>query len=176
MKAIWQLDLPDVAATETFAQSFAHCAQPPLVVLLSGDLGAGKTTWVRAVLRAWGWTGTVRSPTYTLLETYDTTSVGLVHHLDLYRLRTPEELEDLGLADLWPAPAVWFIEWPAQGAGHLPPADLALDWVHEMSGRQVRLAASSEKGECLLAQWSRALKQWGAMRTCQANEESGLSE
>jgi tRNA threonylcarbamoyladenosine biosynthesis protein TsaE len=176
MKAIWQLDLPDVAATETFAQSFAHCAQPPLVVLLSGDLGAGKTTWVRAVLRAWGWAGTVRSPTYTLLETYDATAIGPVHHLDLYRLRTPEELEDLGLADLWPTPAVWFIEWPTQGAGHLPPADLTLDWVHKTSGRQVRLIAASEMGERLLAQWAPTLKQWGAAQTCQANEESSLSE
>lgn len=176
MKAIWQLDLPDVAATETFAQSFAHYARARLVVLLSGDLGAGKTTWVRAVLRAWGWAGTVRSPTYTLLETYDATAVGPVHHLDLYRLRTPDELEDLGLADLWPTPAVWFIEWPTQGAGHLPPADLRLDWVHKTAGRQVRLVAASEMGECLLAQWAPALKQWGAVQTCQTDEESSLSE
>jgi tRNA threonylcarbamoyladenosine biosynthesis protein TsaE len=176
MKTSWQLDLPDVAATETFAQSFAHYAQPPLVVLLSGDLGAGKTTWVRAVLRAWGWVGTVRSPTYTLLETYDATSVGPVHHLDLYRLRTPAELEDLGLADLWVVPAVWFIEWPTQGRGYLPPADLTLDWVHKTSGRQVRLAAASATGERLLAQWAPALEQCGAARTCQSNEESGLSE
>lgn len=176
MKTNWQLDLPDVAATETFAQSFAHYAQPPLVVLLSGDLGAGKTTWVRAVLRAWGWVGTVRSPTYTLLETYDATSVGPVHHLDLYRLRTPAELEDLGLADLWVVPAVWFIEWPTQGTGYLPPADLTLDWVHKASGRQVRLAAASAMGARLLAQWAPALEQCGVVRTCQANEESGLSE
>jgi len=176
MKAIWQLDLPEVATTEAFAQSFAHCARARLVVLLSGDLGAGKTTWVRAVLRAWGWAGTVRSPTYTLLETYDATAVGPVHHLDLYRLRTPDELEDLGLADLWPAPAVWFIEWPSQGAGHLPPADLTLDWVHKTAGRQVRLVAASEMGERLMAQWTPALKQWGAMQTCQTDEESSLSE
>lgn len=176
MKAIWQLDLPDVAATESLAQSFAHYAQPPLVVLLSGDLGAGKTTWVRAVLRAWGWAGTVRSPTYTLLETYDATAIGPVHHLDLYRLRTPDELEDLGLADLWPTPAVWFIEWPTQGAGHLPPADLMLDWAHKTAGRQVRLVATSEMGERLLAQWAPALKQWGARHTCQTDEEPILSE
>lgn len=176
MKAIWQLDLPDVAATETFAQSFAHYAQPPLVVLLSGDLGAGKTTWVRAVLRAWGWAGTVRSPTYTLLETYDATAIGPVHHLDLYRLRTPEELEDLGLADLWPTPAVWFIEWPTQGAGHLPPADLTLDWIHSPPGRQIRLAAFSAAGQGLLAQWIPVLKQQGARKINQENEETDLSK
>lgn len=172
----FQLELPDEAATELFARGFAQYARPRLVVLLSGDLGAGKTTWVRAALRAWGWAGTVRSPTYTLLETYHTTAVGPVHHLDLYRLRAPEELEELGLADLWPVPAVWFIEWPSQGAGYLPPADLMLDWIHATSGRQVRLAASSGAGEAVLAPWAPNLKQWAAGRTYQDNEQSSLSE
>lgn len=172
----FQLELPDEAATELLARGFAQYARPPLVVLLSGDLGAGKTTWVRAVLRAWGWVGTVRSPTYTLLESYDATAVGPVHHLDLYRLRAPEELEELGLADLWPVPAIWFIEWPVQGTGYLPPADLLLNWVHRTSGRQVRLTAASVAGEAVLVQWVSALKQRGVAQTCQADEESSLSE
>jgi tRNA threonylcarbamoyladenosine biosynthesis protein TsaE len=171
-----QLELPDEAATELFARGFAQHARPRLVVLLSGDLGAGKTTWVRAALRAWGWAGTVRSPTYTLLETYDATAVGPVHHLDLYRLRAPEELEELGLADLWPVPAVWFIEWPSQGAGYLPPADLTLRWTHQRTGRQVQLAACSAAGEGLLAQWRPVLKQQGARQTNQENEETDLSK
>lgn len=136
---IWSVDLPTVEATEAFGEAFACAARPALVTVLDGDLGAGKTTWVRAVLRAWGWTGPVRSPTYTLHETYDCATVGRIHHLDLYRLAAPDELAELGLADLWTVPAVWFFEWPSRGRGHLPPIDLTLQWRHQTAGRRVRL-------------------------------------
>ena len=103
---VWSVDLPTVEATEAFGEAFARVGRPPLVIVLDGDLGAGKTTWVRAVLRAWGWTGPVRSPTYTLHETYDCATIARIHHLDLYRLAAPDELAELGLADLWTVPAV----------------------------------------------------------------------
>lgn len=152
MSDAFVLELPDESATEDFARGFARCARPPLVIFLAGEVGVGKTTWARAVLRAWGWTGSVRSPTYTLLESYENTAVGPVHHLDLYRIRSSEELTDLGLADLWPVPAIWFIEWPEQGKGYLPPPDLVLDWSHEKERRQVRLTATSAMGENILAE------------------------
>jgi tRNA threonylcarbamoyladenosine biosynthesis protein TsaE len=95
------------------------------VVYLAGDLGAGKTTLTRGFLRAIGIAGTIRSPTYTLVESYKVDS-GTYLHLDLYRLNEPSELENLGLRD-WAAPAhVWLIEWPERGGDRLPPADLVV--------------------------------------------------
>lgn len=95
------------------------------IIYLTGDLGAGKTTLTRGFLRAAGVTGTVRSPTYTLVETYQVGSTTFLH-LDLYRLNEPSELENLGLRD-WATPGhVWLIEWPERGADSLPPTDLAV--------------------------------------------------
>ena len=155
----YRTNLPTPEATDALAHAFARCASPPLVVLLDGDLGAGKTSWVRSVLRSWGWSGTVRSPTYTLHETYDTPTGWPVHHLDLYRLGAPDELDELGLADLWSIPAVWFIEWPSNGKGHLPPADIRLEWKHCPPGRQVRISALSSAGAALLDAWVTVIQQ-----------------
>jgi tRNA threonylcarbamoyladenosine biosynthesis protein TsaE len=115
--------------TEAFGARLA-AAKPAssdaaVIVYLTGDLGAGKTTLARGFLRACGITGAVRSPTYTLVETYDAGALTLVH-LDLYRLREPSELEPLGLRDLARAGYLWLIEWPERGAGRLPPADLTI--------------------------------------------------
>jgi tRNA threonylcarbamoyladenosine biosynthesis protein TsaE len=120
---------PSAEATEAYGSKLA-AARPPrpdalTVVYLTGDLGAGKTTFSRGFLRAVGVEGVVRSPTYTLLETYETPSVTVVH-LDLYRLRDTAELEPLGLRDMALPGYVWLIEWPELGAGGLPPADLHL--------------------------------------------------
>lgn len=93
------------------------------VVYLTGDLGAGKTTLARGFLHAIGVAGAIRSPTYTLLEIYETSSATVVH-LDLYRLRDMAELEPLGVRDLALPGHVWLIEWPERGEGGLPPADL----------------------------------------------------
>ena len=96
---------------------------PCRVVTLSGDLGAGKSTFARGVLRALGARGSLKSPSYTLLESYELPGVHVIH-LDLYRLRDPEELENLGLADYHRPGHLWLVEWPERGAGRLPPADL----------------------------------------------------
>jgi tRNA threonylcarbamoyladenosine biosynthesis protein TsaE len=96
---------------------------PCRIITLAGDLGAGKSTFARGALRALGVTGAIRSPSYTLLETYELPTVNVVH-LDLYRLKDPDELEHLGLADYHAPGQLWFIEWPENGAGRLPPADL----------------------------------------------------
>lgn len=93
------------------------------VVTLSGDLGAGKSTFARGVLRALGAQGNLKSPSYTLLESYELPSVHVIH-LDLYRLQDPDELENLGLADYHRPGHLWLIEWPERGVGRLPPADL----------------------------------------------------
>ena len=96
---------------------------PCQVVFLSGELGAGKSTFARGVLRALGAQGAIKSPSYTLVETYALPEVNAVH-LDLYRLIDPAELEHLGLADYYRPGFLWLIEWPERGAGRLPAPDL----------------------------------------------------
>ncbi len=111
------------------------------VIYLCGDLGAGKTTLVRGLLRGLGYQAPVRSPTYTLIEPYEAVEPPVVH-LDLYRLADPEELEYLGLRDLLERPSLILVEWPERGAGALPPADLELliedvgEFVGEPMGEQ----------------------------------------
>jgi len=109
------------------------------ILYLEGDLGAGKTTLARGFLRGCGVSGLVRSPTYTLLEVYETAAVSVLH-LDLYRLRDPSELENLGLREWARAGCVWLVEWPERGIGGLPPPDLTFHLTggaagHEIAGR-----------------------------------------
>jgi len=113
------------------------------LVYLCGDLGAGKTTLVRGLLRQLGHQGPVRSPTYTLVEPYDGISPP-VAHLDLYRLSDPEELEYLGLRDLLERPGLILIEWPDRGVGVLPPADLELLIEHCGDRRRIRITAGAD--------------------------------
>lgn len=96
------------------------------VVYLSGDLGVGKTTLVRGWLRGLGFKGRVKSPSYGLIESYEIDEL-TVHHLDLYRLGDAEEIEYLGIEDLFVGPTLMLVEWAERGQGHLPPADLTID-------------------------------------------------
>jgi len=96
------------------------------VITLSGELGAGKTTLVRGLLRGLGFSGRVKSPSYGLVESYDVFGL-TVHHLDLYRLSDPGELDFLGLEDLVGGGSVLLIEWPERAAGRLPPVDEAIE-------------------------------------------------
>ena len=97
-------------------------AESGLAMRLEGDLGAGKTSLVRAMLRRLGWTGAVKSPTFTLLETYEAGGLK-VNHFDFYRFETPEEFEDAGFADLYAAGAVCASEWSSKAAPFVPAAD-----------------------------------------------------
>lgn len=108
------------------------------VIYLEGPLGAGKTTLARGLLRALGVQGTIRSPTYTLLEPYETGGRLLVH-LDLYRLREPAELESLGLRDYPRERCWWLVEWPERAGERLPAPDLRILLDHDPAGRRVRL-------------------------------------
>ena len=121
-----------------------------MVVYLRGELGAGKTTLAQGFLRACGVSGPVRSPTYTLLQCYALGRLTVVH-LDLYRLRVPEELEHLGLQE-WARPdCLWLIEWPQRGEGELPPADLIVDLAPSAGGHEARLTAGTAEGQAWLA-------------------------
>lgn len=122
----------------------------PAVIYLTGDLGAGKTTFTRGFLRALGAQGSVRSPTYTLVEIYELGGVTALH-LDLYRLREPSELDELGLRE-WAKPHhVWLIEWPDRGSGRLPEADLSLELHAGEEAHEVQIAAGSALGQRWLA-------------------------
>lgn len=138
------------AAQEAFGARLAAVCEAPLLVHLEGDLGAGKTTLVRGFLRALGHRGAVKSPTYTLIEPYETVR-GPVYHLDLYRLSDPAELEYLGLREMLAERAILLIEWPRRGHGWLPAADLEIGLEHAGAGRRVSLIAHSPRGTAILS-------------------------
>lgn len=141
------LTLADEAATIALGAALARAVPTDQLVsvALYGDLGAGKSTFARALLRAFGVTGAIKSPTYTLIESYDLGD-RLAHHLDLYRIADPAELEYLGLADLWQSPALILVEWPERGAGALPPFDLEIRLSHQDPGRIVELRGAWVSG------------------------------
>lgn len=142
---VLERNLPDEAATLALGKRMAAVLPGGLVAFLHGDLGAGKTTFARSLLRAMGVGERVKSPTYSLVEAYD---IGerRAFHLDLYRIADPGELEWLGLDSIAEPGAIVLVEWPERGAGALPPVDLDLWFRHLDAGRAVRLEARSETG------------------------------
>jgi tRNA threonylcarbamoyladenosine biosynthesis protein TsaE len=117
--------LADLAATETLARRIAACLVPGFVLHLSGGLGAGKTTFTRALLAALGHQGRVKSPTFTLLEPYNLSKFEL-HHYDFYRLEAPDAWRDAGFEASFDGRTVVVIEWPEKAGTSLPPPDLHL--------------------------------------------------
>jgi len=145
--------LPDVAATERVGAALARALGGGMVVTLHGDLGAGKTTVVRGALRALGWTGPVKSPTYTLVEHYAFSRL-YCYHFDFYRFADPSEWETAGLAEYFRDDAVCLVEWPERVAGFLPLADVDIALAHPGPadpGRDLELSANTEAGERCLA-------------------------
>jgi tRNA threonylcarbamoyladenosine biosynthesis protein TsaE len=150
------VDLPDEAATVRLGAELATSFAPLRgVIALRGDLGAGKTTLARAFLRALGLRGTVRSPTYTLLEPYALAS-GTVLHMDLYRLADPLELANLGLDDYPTAEVLWLVEWPERAGPCLPEVDLQLELQHRPPGRCAVLRAEAALAQRLQARFRSA--------------------
>jgi tRNA threonylcarbamoyladenosine biosynthesis protein TsaE len=150
----WSTFLADEAATMQRAGKMASClpaAGPPFILYLHGDLGTGKTTLTRGILRALGEQGAVRSPTYGLIAEYGT-AIGRVLHLDLYRLRSAGELAALGLADYLADSRLWLIEWPERAEGaRLPPPDARIYLEVEAGGRRLRIEPCSPAGVHWLA-------------------------
>ena len=146
MSGCW---LADAAATDRLGEALAGTMPPQAVVHLRGELGAGKSTLARALLRALGVRGAIRSPTYTLVERYPLDSGGEAWHLDLYRIAGAAELEFLGLDSS--EAVLWLVEWPERGRGGLPAEDVVITLAVEGSGRRVDLAPASPAGEAWLA-------------------------
>jgi tRNA threonylcarbamoyladenosine biosynthesis protein TsaE len=138
-------------ATQLFAAALA--AQPALrqaFIELHGDLGAGKTTLVRHILRALGVQGRVKSPTYAVVEPYELPGLN-VWHFDFYRFGDPREWEDAGFRDIFASPGLKLAEWPEKAAGFLPRADLVIHLeALEDESRQVTLSAQTPSGVALL--------------------------
>ncbi len=141
-----QILLPDAESQTAFGARLAAALPNQFVIYLHGDLGTGKTTLARGILRGLGHQGAARSPTYTLIEPYEIGS-RRVYHLDLYRLADPEELEYLGLRDLLGDAALWLVEWPERGAGLLPAADLSIGIEYLSEGRRLTLSPQGEAGQ-----------------------------
>ncbi|HDS0924292.1 TPA: tRNA (adenosine(37)-N6)-threonylcarbamoyltransferase complex ATPase subunit type 1 TsaE [Stenotrophomonas maltophilia] len=144
--------------TDLLGQWLAANRPPHAVVQLQGDLGAGKSTLARALLRALGVQGGIRSPTYTLVERYPLSDGHEAWHLDLYRIGQAEELDFLGLDE--GSASLWLVEWPERGAGALPPTDLIVALEIEGQGRRARLSAASAAGQ----EWLDRLPQGGDLQ------------
>lgn len=137
-----QVNLPDEAATlalgAELARRLLHEKAKGGCVYLEGDLGAGKTTLVRGILRGMGYEGAVKSPTYTIVEPYELEGVH-IYHFDLYRLADPEELELIGVRDYFSSGDLCLLEWPERGAGIVPAPDLIITLAVDGHGRTATL-------------------------------------
>ncbi len=149
----YQQTLADEAATVAFGNRIAALInqhiEGPMAIYLHGDLGAGKTTLTRGIVTGFGHQGRVKSPTYTLVEPYELQN-RTIYHFDLYRLGDPEELEFMGIRDYFANNAVCVIEWPGQGEGFLPIADISVDLLYLDDHRQIKLTGLSPVGEKLI--------------------------
>jgi len=163
MKTVHEINLKDEAATLEFGASLAAATfqvseQDGLgsgdgvgithvggMIYLQGDLGAGKTTLARGFMRAFGYTGAVKSPTYTLVEPYEF-ELGNIYHFDLYRLADPEEVAYLGTDEYFSPSNLCLVEWAEKGVRWLPGADLIIDIASKGTGRQISCQSLTKKG------------------------------
>ncbi|MCC5884241.1 MAG: tRNA (adenosine(37)-N6)-threonylcarbamoyltransferase complex ATPase subunit type 1 TsaE [Halomonas sp.] len=144
-----RIRLDDEDRQVVFGQCLGRALKGRGRLYLEGELGAGKTTLARGILRAYGHAGAVKSPTYTLVEPYELEG-GLIYHFDLYRLGDPEELEFIGGRDLFADDALCIVEWPSQGEGWLPLPDLNVALALCGDGREARLVANTPHGRTVL--------------------------
>lgn len=140
-----EIDLPDLVAAQAFASVMAKELVPGLTLYLHGDLGAGKTTLARAMLSSLGYEGAIKSPTYTLVESYNIGNLD-IYHFDLYRLADPSELEFIGIKDYAGTTAICIFEWADKGLSYIPQADIELSLSFALPGRKASLIANTTKG------------------------------
>ena len=145
------LQLADEAATLALGAALAGALQPGLKIFLEGDLGVGKTTLVRGLLRALGHTGKVKSPTYTLVELYAISGLNL-YHFDFYRFNEAEEFLEAGLDEYFQGDAICLVEWPDRAGAYLPAPDLRIRLAVNGDGRRAAISALAAPAEACL-QW-----------------------
>ncbi|VUD40648.1 tRNA threonylcarbamoyladenosine biosynthesis protein TsaE [Thalassocella blandensis] len=148
MQLSTQLDNEE--STVAFGKRLGLAAQQGCVIYLDGQLGAGKTTMCRGVLQAFGYSGAVKSPTYTLVEPYEFNAT-TVYHFDLYRLGEPEELEFMGIRDYFQPNSLCLVEWPSRGEGVLPPSDIQIQLAAVANGRILSANSSTQRGDHVLS-------------------------
>jgi len=142
--------LPTETETLALGAALAPGLQPGMVIYLCGDLGSGKTTLARRILRALGVTESIKSPTFTLVEPYTISSLYL-YHFDFYRFTRSDEWVDAGLREYFNSESVCLIEWPEKAGGELPAPDLRIEIDIDGSGRSVTIMANTEAGRhCLM--------------------------
>lgn len=144
------LFMADEQAMTDLGGVLARITQGHGLIFLDGDLGAGKTTLSRGIIRGLGHVGAVKSPTFTLVEPYEIGGIR-AFHFDLYRLVDPEELEFLGIRDYFDDDALCLIEWPEKGAGFLPKPDLTITISPQDSGRSLTILSQGSRGEAWCA-------------------------
>ncbi len=139
------IELAKEADTLALGASLALGARGGLVLYLSGDLGSGKTTLARGLIRALGHAGPIKSPTYALVEVYELSSIHL-YHFDFYRFKNQQEWEDAGFREYFAPDALCIVEWPERALGLLAPADLEIRLEFAPQGRLARIDCASERG------------------------------
>jgi tRNA threonylcarbamoyladenosine biosynthesis protein TsaE len=144
-----KMHLSDEAATRALGARLARVIEPGLALYLHGDLGSGKTTLARGLLRGLGYQGRVKSPTYTLVELYTVSRLNL-YHFDFYRFRDPKEWRDAGFNEYFNDASVCLVEWPEKAAGLLPAADLDLALEFAGDGRALQVRAGTETGKACI--------------------------
>ncbi len=145
-----KMHLPDEAATRAVGARLAHVIEPGLFVYLRGDLGSGKTTLARGLLRGLGYYGRVKSPTFALVELYTISRLNL-YHFDFYRFRDPKEWRDAGFSEYFIDASVCLVEWPEKAAGLLPAADLDIALEFSGDGRDLEIRAGTKSGKACLS-------------------------
>ena len=150
--AILRRALPHPDDTDRLGSDLAVRLVRPegLALRLEGDLGAGKTSLVRAMLRTWGWTGPVKSPTFALLESYPVDGYDF-HHFDFYRFEYPEEFDEAGFREMFGPGRICATEWSARAEPYLPAADLIVRLSHEGLGRRAEVEALTDAGRAVAA-------------------------
>ncbi|WP_277266767.1 tRNA (adenosine(37)-N6)-threonylcarbamoyltransferase complex ATPase subunit type 1 TsaE [Nitrosomonas nitrosa] len=146
------LPLADETATLALGEKIAKILRPGLVIFLQGDLGAGKTTLTRGILRAMGHPGKVKSPTYNLVEIYKFSRLYL-YHFDFYRFDDPLEWEEAGFRDYFNADTICIIEWPEKAGKLIPEADITISFQFTQLGREICIQAGTETGKQCLQHW-----------------------
>lgn len=147
---IQSIDLPTEAVSVSLATHFAKFLVAPAVLTFAGDIGVGKTTFIRAMLRALGVNTAIKSPTFSLVESYDCERLA-VHHFDLYRIHDEAELDYIGFRDYFSEHSVCCIEWPERAGDSIVSIDLCFSFAIKGSGRLVSIEAFSTTGENMLS-------------------------